>query len=118
VIHLALAPKSNSTAKAIWSATEAVQTRRAGPVPIHLRDSSYRSARILGHGKGYVYPHDSPEGWVPQEHLPVEVAGERFYLPSTHGAEPSIAAAHDARHASRGDTIRAPGGAEGADDDE
>src|SRR5690242_6975441 len=92
VVHLALAPKSNSTAKAIWAAGEAVRSRRAGPVPIHLRDSSYRSARILGHGKGYVYPHDAPEGWVPQEHLPAEVAGERFYVPSTHGAEPATAA--------------------------
>jgi len=116
VIHLALAPKSNSTAKAIWTATEAVQNRRAGPVPIHLRDSSYRSARILGHGKGYVYPHDSPEGWVPQEHLPVEVAGERFYVPSTHGAEPSVAAAHEARSGTRGDDS-ATGGAEDSDDD-
>src|SRR6188472_3256515 len=52
VIHLALAPKSNTAAKAIWAANEAVQNRRAGPVPIHLRDASYRSARILGHGKG------------------------------------------------------------------
>jgi putative ATPase len=97
VIHLALAPKSNSAAMAIWSAEEAVRTRRSGPVPIHLRDSHYRSARILGHGKGYVYPHDAPEGWVPQEHLPAEVAGERFYVPSRHGAEPEIAATHEAR---------------------
>jgi putative ATPase len=97
VIHLSLAPKSNTAAKAIWAANEAVQTRRAGPVPIHLRDASYRSARILGHGKGYLYPHDAPEGWVPQEHLPAEVAGERFYVPGPHGAEPRLAAAHEAR---------------------
>jgi putative ATPase len=97
VVHLALAPKSNSVANGIWAAEEAVRTRRAGPVPIHLRDASYRSARILGHGKGYVYPHDSADGWVPQEHLPAEVAGERFYVPSTHGAEPGFSAAHEAR---------------------
>src|SRR5690242_13171359 len=78
VIHLALAPKSNSAAKAIWAAEEAVRNRRAGPVPIHLRDTSYRSARILGHGKGYVYPHDTPEGWVPQEHLPAEEIGRAY----------------------------------------
>ena len=24
----------------------------------------------LGHGEGYVYPHDTPEGWVPQEYRP------------------------------------------------
>ena len=43
--------------------------------------------RRLGHGEGYVYPHDTPKGWVPQEHLPAEVAGERFYRPGRHGAE-------------------------------
>jgi putative ATPase len=59
-------------------------------VPMHLRDQSYKGARVLGHGKGYVYPHDAPEGWVPQEHLPAEVAGERFYRPSRHGAEPAL----------------------------
>ena len=54
---------------------------------MHLRDAHYRGAQELGHGKGYVYPHDEPQGWVPQEHLPVEVAGEQFYRASGHGAE-------------------------------
>jgi putative ATPase len=90
VIHLALAPKSNSVKASILHAREVAQNQRAGPVPIHLRDASYRSAGILGHGKGYVYPHDDPAGWVPQEHLPPEVAGEQFYRPSRHGAEPAM----------------------------
>jgi putative ATPase len=93
VVHLALAPKSNSVATGIWSAREAVQSRRAGPVPVHLRDAHYRGAKVLGHGDGYVYPHDAPGGWVPQEHLPPEAAGERFYEPSPHGKEPGLAEA-------------------------
>ena len=48
---------------------------------------------MLGHGDGYVYPHDAPGGWVPQEHLPPEAAGERFYEPSPHGKEPGLAEA-------------------------
>jgi putative ATPase len=87
VIHLALAPKSNSVISALGAATTAVRDRRTGPVPMHLRDAHYRGAQMLGHGKGYVYPHDDPSGWVPQEHLPVEVAGERFYRATDHGAE-------------------------------
>ncbi|GIU87952.1 MAG: hypothetical protein KatS3mg009_2467 [Acidimicrobiia bacterium] len=89
VVHLALAPKSNSVKASLGRAFDAVRHRRAGPVPVHLRDASYRGARVLGHGEGYVYPHDAPEGWVPQEHLPAEVAGERFYVPGRHGAEPA-----------------------------
>jgi putative ATPase len=90
VIHLSLAPKSNSVITGLGAATEAVRNRRTEPVPIHLRDAHYRGARVLGHGEGYVYPHDSPEGWVPQAHMPVEVAGERFYHPGRHGAEPAL----------------------------
>jgi putative ATPase len=90
VIHLALAPKSNSVKASLFRAVEAVQNQKASPVPKHLRDSSYRGAQRLGHGKGYVYPHDAPEGWVPQQHLPPEVAGEQFYRPGRHGAEPGL----------------------------
>ncbi len=87
VIHLCLAPKSNSVVAALGAATAAVRDRRPGAVPMHLRDAHYRGAQMLGHGQGYLYPHDDPSGWVPQQHLPVEVAGERFYRPSGHGSE-------------------------------
>jgi putative ATPase len=97
VIYLALAPKSNTAARAIWAATESVQHRRSGPVPIHLRDAHYRGAKTLGHGEGYEYPHADPRGWVPQEHLPPEVAGEQFYTPGPHGAEPELQAARERR---------------------
>ena len=90
VIHLSLAPKSNSVITALGRATDAVRNRRAGPVPMHLRDAHYRGAQVLGHGKGYVYPHDEPDGWAPQEYLPAEVAGERFYRPGRRGAEPAL----------------------------
>jgi len=97
VIHLALAPKSNSAVSALGAATAAVRDRRAGPVPMHLRDSHYRGAQSLGHGAGYVYPHGAAQGWVPQDHMPAEVAGEQFYRPSNHGAEPGMFAALQAR---------------------
>jgi len=90
VLHCSLAPKSNSVVASLGRATEAVRTRRTGAVPVHLRDAHYRGAATLGHGEGYAYPHDAPGGWVPQEHLPVEVAGERFYRPGRNGAEPGL----------------------------
>ena len=97
VIHLSLAPKSNSVVRAIDSATAAVRDRPAGAVPVHLRDAHYAGARTLGHGRGYRYPHDAPEGWVPQDHLPPEVASERFYEPGSLGSEPARAAAWNTR---------------------
>ena len=87
VIHLALAPKSNSVITALGAALETVRRLPAGAVPPHLRDAHYAGAKTLGHGKGYQYPHDTESGWVKQQHVPGEVADERFYKPGRHGAE-------------------------------
>ncbi len=91
VIHISLAPKSNAVATAIHAARSDVQQGLAGPVPRHLRDASYRGAARLGHGKGYVYPHDDPAGVVEQQYAPDALAGKRYYLPSAHGAEARVA---------------------------
>jgi putative ATPase len=99
VIHVALAPKSNAVATAINVAGGDVQAGLAGPVPQHLRDASYAGAARLGHGKGYVYPHDDPAGVVQQQYPPDALVGKRYYQPSTHGAE--------ARYAERSARIRA-----------
>jgi putative ATPase len=90
VIYLATAAKSNRVTQALGAAREDVRTRPASAVPTHLRDASYRSARKLGHGVGYEYPHNDPRGWVPQEYRPPEVAGRVYYEPSQHGEEREI----------------------------
>lgn len=90
VVHLATAPKSNRSALGIWKAREDVQHGPSVEVPAHLRDAHYQGAQKLGHGAGYDYPHDHPEGWVPQQHLPDEVADRTYYEPSDHGFEKEI----------------------------
>jgi putative ATPase len=90
VVYLATASKSNRVTQALGRAREDVKSRPAGAVPAHLRDASYRSARRLGHGVGYDYPHNDPRGWVPQEYRPPEVAGRVYYEPSQHGEEQEI----------------------------
>ncbi|HEX7131085.1 MAG TPA: replication-associated recombination protein A [Iamia sp.] len=90
VVHLATAPKSNRTALGIWTAREEVRKGATGRVPAALRDAHYQGAKGLGHGQGYEYPHDDPRGWVPQQHLPDEVADRTFYDPSPHGHEREI----------------------------
>jgi len=98
-IHLALAPKSNSVIKAIGAAQADIRAGLAGPVPPHLRDAHYPGAARVGHGQGYAYPHDFPEGVVAQQYAPDSLAGRRYYEPSRHGAE--------ARYAERAERIRA-----------
>jgi putative ATPase len=90
-IHLATAPKSNRAALAIWNARTAVQQGAVGEVPAHLRDAHYQGAQSLGHGVGYDYPHDHPDGWVAQQYLPTELQDERYYQPTDHGAEAQVA---------------------------
>jgi putative ATPase len=90
-IHLATAPKSNRAALAVWSAREDVRAGQIGEVPPHLRDTSYRGAKMLGHGKGYRYPHDDPRGWIEQRYLPDGMAERRYYEPSIHGNEQEVA---------------------------
>ena len=79
VVHLATAPKSNRVTTALGAAEGDAQAAGTGEVPMHLRDAHYRGAAQLGHGEGYDYPHDHPEGWVDQRHRPIEVDGRRYY---------------------------------------
>jgi putative ATPase len=90
VIHLALAPKSNSVIAGIGAAIEDVRDRPTGAVPVHLRDASYPGAGKLGHGEGYVYPHDAPAGWVPQQYRPAEVEARVYYRPGAQGREAEL----------------------------
>lgn len=88
-LYLATAPKSNSTG-AYYKALSEIQQNGAGPVPIHLMDSS-RDAKGLGHGQGYQYPHSFPGHHVPQQYLPSNLLGTVFYDPSDQGYEARIA---------------------------
>jgi putative ATPase len=99
VIHISLAPKSNAVIKAIGAAEADVRNGLIGTVPAHLRDAHYPGAGKVGHGKGYLYPHDFDDGVVPQRYAPDPVADRRYYEPSRHGLE--------ARVAERAERIRA-----------
>ncbi len=90
VIYIATAPKSNSVIKAVDKALSDIEKRKPGPVPVHLRDTSYKGAAQMGHGKGYKYPHDSKGNYVEQQYLPDELLGVKYYLPYDSGKEKEI----------------------------
>lgn len=89
VTYLAAAPKSNASTVAIGRAVRDVEGTTS-EVPSHLRDSHYRGAKKMGHGKGYLYPHDFPGGWVDQQHLPNELKDRVYYEPTDRGYEKEI----------------------------
>jgi putative ATPase len=86
-IYLARAPKSNRSYLAIKAATADVHELGNLEPPTALRDASYYGRR-LGHGKGYVYPHDDPAGFE-VDYLPDELKGRCYYEPSGTGEEPA-----------------------------
>jgi putative ATPase len=84
VTYLACAPKSNAATVGIGEALHDVREGRLLPVPIHLRDAHYGGAKRLGHGSGYQYAHDHPEGIAAQDYLGVE---REYYRPTDRGFE-------------------------------
>ncbi|WP_316669421.1 replication-associated recombination protein A [uncultured Propionibacterium sp.] len=90
-IAAATAPKSNAVVTAIDGALGDVRAGRAGPVPAHLRDAHYDAAADYGHGVDYRYAHDWPHGVAPQQYLPDELVGTRYYRPTGHGNEQLVA---------------------------
>jgi putative ATPase len=87
VVHLANAPKSNSVTAALGQAKADVESLATGTVPKHLRDASYKGAARLGHGKGYVYPHNEPGGWVAQQYRPAHLEGRTYWEPTGRGQD-------------------------------
>ena len=78
VTYLATAPKNNASYMAIERATEDIKTQKTEQVPQHLRSTAYAGAKDLGHGKGYIYPHDHKDEKITQEYLPKKA---KYYTP-------------------------------------
>ena len=90
VIYVATSPKSNKAYAAINSALSDVENKRTGNVPMHLRNAVTDGMKDLDYGKGYKYAHDYPCGYVKQQYLPDEMAGVKYYEPTSIGYEAKI----------------------------
>ncbi|RKL68580.1 replication-associated recombination protein RarA [Salipaludibacillus neizhouensis] len=89
-LYLATAPKSNAVIKGIDDALNAVEKEKASDIPVHLRDAHYKGASKLGHGEGYLYPHNYENHYVVQQYLPEHLKNRTFYSPSTNGYEKTV----------------------------
>ncbi|WP_217914593.1 replication-associated recombination protein A [Miltoncostaea marina] len=90
--YIALAPKSNAAYRAIDAALAEVEREGARRPPLALRDASVANARGLGHGAGYVYPHDHPDAVVEGSLMPEGLEDRVFYEPTDRGAEGELSA--------------------------
>ncbi len=87
VVYLALAPKSNAVYLAFAAAREDVETTRAQPVPLHLRNAPTKLMKQLDYGKGYRYAHDEEGRVAAMECLPENLRDRRYYQPTQEGRE-------------------------------
>lgn len=87
VIHMSIAPKSNSLDVAYHAAREDALQSLAEPVPLHLRNATTRLMRELEYGKGYQFAHDYEERLTVMECLPESLRGREYYQPTEQGSE-------------------------------
>ena len=90
-VYLATAPKSNTAYAALNEAMADVRRLPNDPVPLHLRNAVTGMMQQMGYGHDYKYSHDYEGHFAPQEYLPPQLQGRRYYHPGTEGAEREIA---------------------------
>jgi putative ATPase len=90
VIYLSVAPKSDAGYKALGEVTKEVQTGRAEPVPMQLRNAPTGAMKAWGYGAGYQHAHQFEDAVNQMECLPESLAGRRWYHPTDRGMEKRI----------------------------
>ena len=86
-VYLATSEKSNSAYMGINAALEYVRATGNLDVPLHLRNAPTQLMEQLGYNDGYIYPHDYPHHFAPQQYLPTEAQGQQFWKPADNAAE-------------------------------
>lgn len=90
VLYLATAPKSNATYTAYKkSRKKAAETGSLMPPKIIL-NAPTKLMKNEGYGEGYIYDHDTPEGFSGQNYFPDQMQREVFYRPPERGFEREI----------------------------
>lgn len=79
-IYLAQCPKSNSAVSAIDMALYDLDNIETGDIPLHLKDAHYASAKKLGRGVEYKYPHSFENHYVEQQYLPDAIKDKKYYM--------------------------------------
>lgn len=91
VLYLASVPKSNAAYLAFNAAMAHVRETGSLQVPSHLRNAPTRLMKELGHGAGYRYAHDEPDGYAAGEsYWPEDMQPQTYYEPLEQGLESRI----------------------------
>ena len=90
VIYLATAPKSNATYLAFKKAQKAAQDYGSLMPPKHILNAPTSLMKESGYGAGYIYDHDTQEGFSAQNYFPDRLTRSAFYAPYERGFEREI----------------------------
>ena len=108
VIYLGTAPKSNATYKAAGAAKSAAHETGSLMPPKHILNAPTRMMKDMGYGDGYVYDHDTAEGFSGQNYFPEGMVRRRFYMPGDRGFERDVT-----KRLAYWDRLRQGGGTQG-----
>ena len=89
VIYLATSPKSNSAHDAVQAAVQDVQNGLVGPVPRNLQNK-HADSTGQKREQGYLYPHNFPYHWIPQQYMPDNLQGKQYYVPGDNQNEMAL----------------------------
>jgi putative ATPase len=89
-VYLASAPKSNALYLAEKAVKAEIEDSGPLPVPLHIRNAPTKLMKKLGYSRGYLYPHNYPDGWVKQTYLPDGTKNRFFYRPTGRGLEKEV----------------------------
>ncbi|WP_127752927.1 MULTISPECIES: replication-associated recombination protein A [unclassified Devosia] len=87
VVYLALAPKSNAVYTAFKAATSLAKSTGSPMPPMTILNAPTKLMKGSGYGDGYIYDHDTPEGFSGQEYFPEKLGRQSFYHPVGRGFE-------------------------------
>ncbi|MBO5765773.1 MAG: replication-associated recombination protein A [Lentisphaeria bacterium] len=90
VIFLATCPKSNAAETAHIAAAKAAAEFSSLTPPAHILNAPTKLMKELGYNKGYMYDHDTPDGFSGQDYFPEKMGRRVFYRPFERGFEREI----------------------------
>jgi putative ATPase len=90
VVYLATAPKSNAVYNAFKQAMSLAKSTGSPTPPMTILNAPTKLMKGQGYGEGYIYDHDTPEGFSGQEYFPEKIGRHDFYQPVERGFEREI----------------------------
>ncbi len=87
IIYLAAAPKSNAAYMAHKAAQQAAEESASLMPPLHAVNAPTKMMKEQGYGTGYIYDHDTPEGYAGLDYFPPAMPRQSFYQPVPRGFE-------------------------------